>query len=523
MKLQEGHRPVAGKFSLIITILFLLSGITWAQTPATPAAGATSADAIVKKDLEVAIGISEFEQLDFDYSPKFSIARPELLNITARPSKREIEFNGIKPGTTTVTIRDTAGDIRLQYTIVVTATGSSSVVSELRELIGDVEGLRIVIKGGKIVVEGEIVVPDDIGRVSKVLVNYPMVLTLIELSPQTQRVIARKMSDELAKNNLKDVTVRVVNKTYWLEGVVSNEEKKKLALIIAKAYLPPKLQTLAQEGGGRFAAPEQPDILDFIAVNEKKEPQPAPKMVKITAQFVELSKDYGRVFAFKWAPLMGQDASQISIGQTGSGNVTSTSSGTLSATISNLFPKLNAAKSAGYARVIQSAMVVTQNEKSAKISKSTSIPFAVGTGETQRPSTAQIGINLSIEPRILEQENILMAVNLGVNLQAGATSGTNLPITTNNSVETNLIVKSKESAVIGGVVQSASKTDYDKDDPAPVSATAGNQPVPPLFRLLRSKNYATSKSQYVMFITPEIIESASAATEEIRKKFRRRQ
>lgn len=494
----------------------------WGQTPATPATSAATNDAVVKKELEVAIGISQFETIDFDFSPKLSVGKAELLDITVRPGKKEIEFNGRKPGLTTVTIRDNAGDIRLVYTITVTATGSSSIVSELRELIGDVEGLRIVIKGGKIVVEGEIVVPDDIGRVSKVLVNYPQVLTLIELSPQTQRVIARKMSDELAKNNLKDVTVRVVNKTYWLEGVVSNEEKKKLALIIAKAYLPPKLQTLAQSGEGRFATPDQPDILDFIAVNEKKEPQPAPKMVKITAQFVELSKDYGRVFAFKWAPLMGEDASRISIGQTESGNVTSTSAGTLSATISNLFPKLNAAKSAGYARVIQSAMVVTQNEKQAKISKSTSIPFAVGTGETQRPSNAQIGINLSIEPRILEQENILMAVNLNVSLTAGTTASGN-PITTNNAVETNLIVKSKESAVIGGVVQSASKTDYDKDDPAPASQQANGQTVPPLFRLLRSKNYATSKSQYVMFLTPEIIESASAATEEIRKKFRRRQ
>ena len=72
-----------------------------------------------------------------------------------------------------------------------------------------------------------------------------------------------------------------------------------------------------------------------------------------------------------------------------------------------------------------------------------------------------------------------MAVNLNVSLTAGTTSTGN-PITTNNSVETNLIVKSKESAVIGGVVQSASKTDYDKDDPAPGAQQANGQTVPPL-------------------------------------------
>src|SRR5690606_21148429 len=108
-------------------------------------------------------------------------------------------------------------------------------------------------------------------------------LTLIELSPQTQRIIARKMSDELAKNNLKDVTVRVVNKTYWLEGVVSSKEKKDLASIIARAYLPPKIKSLSETGEGRFQKQSDDDIIDFIAINEKKEPQPAPKMVKISA------------------------------------------------------------------------------------------------------------------------------------------------------------------------------------------------------------------------------------------------
>ena len=39
----------------------------------------------------------------------------------------------------------------------------------------------------------------------------------------------------------------------------------------------------------------------------------------------------------------------------------------------------------------------------------------------------------------------------------------------------------------------------------------------------RGKDYATNKSQYVIFVTPEIIESASVGTEEIRKKFRRRE
>lgn len=497
---------------LLLILLSLVSFSAWTQD------SAAVPSAVVEKELEVAMGIDAIEKVDFDYSTKMTIGSESFLKLILIPQKKEIIFKGLKPGRTTVLIRDNLGDIRLRYTVTITANGKSNVVAELRELIGDVEGLDIGIKGGKVFVGGEIVVPDDIGRVSKVLASYGEVMSIIELSPQTQRIIARKMSDELARNNLKDVSVRVVNKTYWLEGVVSSDGKKKLAMSIAQAYLPPKIASLSS-GDTRYATPDQPEILDFIAINEKKEPQPAPKMVKVTTQFVELAKNYGRVFAFKWAPLMGEDASQIQFGQTANGNVSSTSSGTLSATISNLFPKLNAAKSAGYARVIQSGMVITRDSQKANIGKQTTYPFAVGTGDNAKATQSTVGLQMDVTPRILEQEKIEMALNLNVNLVVG----NDTTVTTNNSISTNIVVKSKESAAVGGVVFNQSSTEYDKSDPAPSSAAAGGQTATPLFRLLRSKNYSTTKSQYVMFVTPEIIESASVGTEEIRKKFRRRE
>lgn len=512
--------------SLFFLLCLISFNLSFAQDPNAVSGTATSSTAPVpSKDLEVAMGIDVIEKTDFDFSTKIIIGNENLLRIIAIPSKRELVFKGLKPGRTSVTVRDTVGDIRLQYTVTITATGKSNTVSELRELIGDIEGLEIGIRGGKVFVGGEIVVPDDIGRVSQVLASYPDVLTLIELSPQTQRVIARKMTDELAKNNLKDVTVRVVNKIYWLEGVVSSEQKKVLAQTIAKAYLPPKIVNLSA-ASNRYATPQADDILNFIAVNEKKEPQPTPKMVKITSQFVELSKSYNKVFAFKWAPLMGQDNSRITFGQTRDGSLTAQQGdGTLSATISNLFPKLNAAKSAGYARTIQSGMVIVRDgfDQGGKISKKTTIPYALGTGDFTKAANAEIGLDLDVKPKILEQEKLELGIVLSVSIQVP--SGSAAPVTTNNSINTNVVLKSKESAAIGGIVQNTSVTDYDNtgNDPAPQSALAGTVPATPLFRLYRSKSYSTNKSQYVIFVTPEIIESASTGTEEIRKKFRRRE
>lgn len=514
---------MAVKFPLHL-LLALGLGFTqlngFAQTTAGGTTTTVDGKDVLEKEIEVAVGIDEIQKTDFDYNPKVSIGNESLLQIILAPQKREITFKGIKPGRTSVTIRDNVGDVRLRYIVVVTASGKSNTVAELRELIGDVEGLDIGIKGGKVYVGGEIVVPSDITRVNTVLEGYPEVLRIVELSPQTQRVIARKMMDELSRNGLKDVSVRVVNRVFWLEGVVSSDAKKKLAVEITSAYLPDKI-ALDNKG---LQTVRRNEIIDFISVNEKKDPPPPPKLVKITAQFVELSKDYTRLFGFKWAPLMGADESSISVGQLQSatdggntGSVTSRSS-SLAATISNLFPKLNSARSAGYARVVQSGMVITKDQQAANISKQTTIPFAVGTGDFTRASEGKVGFSMQITPKILEQEKVELAVGIDVSSQAAVSQGSG-PNVISNKISTNVVVKSKESAAIGGIVQNTMTTAYDKDDPAPPAAGENPQP---LFRILRSKQHQIARNQYVMFLTPEIIESATSGTEEIRKKFRRR-
>lgn len=477
---------------------------------------------VTEKEVEVSIGIDKNIKLDYQFNPKLEIGDTTKLGVKVLTGKREIIFKGITEGKTSVTVRDTVGEIKERYVVNVVADGKSGIVKELRDLIGDVEGIEILIKGGKVVIEGEIIVPSDIGRIKRVLSAYSEVLPLIEMSPQTQRIIARKMQEEINRNNMKDVTVRVVNGDYWLEGVVNSEGKKNLAESIAKAYVPDQVQSLAQaSGGGRFRGKERGVFLNFININAKKDPEPPKKLVKVTSQFVELSKDYQKIFAFQWAPLLS-DAGSISLGRTDDGGVTTEESSGFSATISNLFPKLDSAKSAGYARIIQSAMIVTQDGQAANIAKDRPIPYAVGSGETQVADTTNVKYTMAVTPQTGDKEMVsLTGLNITVSIP-GAESANGAPTNTSNSIQTNIQVKSKESAAIGGIVQNTSTTAYDKSIPS--GGVAGQQENGSIFfNLLRSKGYNTTKSQFVIFVTPEILESASAGTEEIRKKFKKRQ
>ncbi|TNE97832.1 MAG: hypothetical protein EP326_10810 [Deltaproteobacteria bacterium] len=488
---------------LLLIVTFLFTANVWAQ-----AAGGDPPE----KNIEVVLGIDSIEKLDFAPSTKIQIGNESILSYQLIPSKRELTFKGMKPGKTSVTVRNTVGDIKARYLVTVTASDQSKVVRELKDFLGDVEGLEIGVKGDYVYVGGRIVVPADIGKVVVILDKYPDVIRLVELSPQTQRIIAKKMQDEIQKNGLRDVTVRVVNNLFWLEGIVTNEPDKLRAEIIANAYVPDRIQTLAQRTDAVQTARKN-IIQNFVQVNAKSKPEPVPKLIKITAQFVELTRDYNKIFGFTWTPTLGGDGGSINIGK-GGGGVTTGSEGTLQATIGNLFPKLASAKSAGHARVIQSGVVVIKDGVQGVVKKNSSKKFALGTGEFTRADEAKSGFELTVKPKILQEEKIDLNMGISVSSSIGQP-----PEVLSNTINTNIVVKSKESAVVGGVVVNRSATDFDRNPPGGVDQVEGGQA---LFSFIKSKSYVSNRSQFVIFVTPEILESASQGTEEIKKKFRQR-
>ena len=471
---------------------------------------------VPEKSVEVILGIDKIEKLDFIPDSRVQIGNEALINYTIIPEKREIILKGQRPGKTSVVLRNSVGDIKARFLVSIIATDQSKLVKSLRELIGDIEGIEIGIKGEMVYVGGQIVVPSDIGRIVTIITQkkFESVLFLVELSPQTQRMIARKMQEEIQKNQLRDVTVRVVNKLFWLEGVVDAPWKKVLAEQIATAFFPDQLPSLAERTDSVKVAVKAP-IQNFISVNEKKRKRPIPKLFKVTAQFVELAKDYKKVFGFQWQPLLTDGQGSLSFGRSQEGGVKTTASNTLAGTISNLFPKLASAKSAGHAKVIQSGVIIVKEKVEGVLSKNETIPFALGTGEFTRAQKAEAGFTLRVKPALLDQEKIELNMNVRISAVVGSP-----PQSLSNSITTILIVKSKESAVLGGVVVNKSNTGFDRNPPGGVSEIPEGSS--PLFSFIRSKNMTSSKSQFAVFVTPEIIASASQDTQEIRRKFRRR-
>ena len=497
----------------IMFFLLLLSPGIWSQ----------DVEQENQEEIALILGIDRTIQLDFAASPRIEIGNEAVLNYTLIPAKQQITLKGVAPGTSSVNIRDRIGDIKRRLIVTVTSTDQSAIVQKLRGHLDDIEGLEISVVAGDVVVGGNIFVPDDIGKVVAILEReeYNAVIRIIELAPQTQLLIAQRMQNEIQALGHKDVTVRVLNGTFVLEGIVPSAAAKGDAEKRATILLPDKLASLAQQ----FEATQTPSRKLIISNDIKVDtppaaPEPIPKLIRVTAQFVELVKEYNRVFGFAWRPLMAGDGGLIRFGREQdaegeeTGGITTDSSGTLTATISNLFPKLHTAKSAGYARVVQSGVVVVKNNALANINKEDSNTI-ITAGDNPISNVITTGFNVQVRPNLLEKENIELELQITVS----STVENNSTSTQGNTVNTTMIVKSKDSAVVGGIARKSSSTDYDRDFPGHRDSIEGGHGI---FSFVKSKNYIEDKSQFVVFVTPEVIEDASEGVQEVRAKFLRR-
>ncbi len=486
-----------------------------------------------KRRMLLTTGEDKAVDLDFDVTEGANgvtagnpqIVLPQLVKIGGK--RQQINFKPLKAGETTVTIRDTDGSIRLIFYVRVTGSSLLRIAGEIRNLLRDIEGVDVRIVGSKVIVEGDVLVPSDYGKLYVVLQDKAysdFVINLAGVSPLAMQLLAKKIQEDIG-GFAPNVKTRVVNGTIILEGSAPSDAVRDHAVSVANLYLPEmKPSTLLEKDPTVQKLPKKLIISEIVV--DTPPPKKQEKLVRVSVHFVQLSKDYNKLFGFKWAPGFTSDP-QISVGQTvagGAGASTSTGAGGVSftGTISSLIPKLQGAQAAGYARVLRTGTVIVRSGQPAKLNEQQDLAFPqLGPNGQVVSGTKTVGLAVAVTPLILGQsEDIQMELELdqtNVVGKAPVTGGP--PITAIHKVNTKLYVKSNESAAVAGVVSSDIGTDFNKDDPLSVSTDATSTTTP-LFSLLRSKSFRKTKSQFVIFVTPQIIDNASDGTEDLKKNFR---
>ncbi len=440
---------------------------------------------------------------------KFKGPYGRFTNLNYNFSAGVIRFTPKRVGISALNIMDSKGQILKKLTLRVGKTDLQQSATEIQSLLRTVDGIQVKILNNKVVVDGEILVPRDMRRIHDVVQEYKGKATsLVTLSPLAQNKVAKFIEKEI---NDPNITVRATNMVFILEGFVSKESEKKRAFEIAQLYLPDHIVDRAISEN-KVKEWKRTPVLNYIQVRTKKKDE-RPKLVQLIVHYVELNKDYADSFRFQWTPQIDDTPTKFTFhtGSSGLGAI----GGVLAGTINNFLPKLNWAKSFGFARILHSANVITESGKLATITSKKQTPFQGSTGKDgeQTVEMAETGIEMKLTPHVIgpRGDSIqLTDVGFTVSNMVGSTGGK--PITTSRTLNTNIHVQNGLSAVMGGVISNKTFSDYNREPPQGSSR--------PLFTFLASKKFHRSQSQFVVFVTPIIKTSASSGVKRIKKKFK---
>lgn len=414
-------------------------------------------------------------------------------------------FKPIREGFGTLVIYDKKNNKKVvEYRISVRKNTLDKVVIELKGMLSDIDGIAIKIINNKVVIDGQVLTPKDLMRIKNVIRQFgDKVDSIVSVNPMAYSKICQFIMSDI---NNPEIECRARHEKIILQGQVGSESEKIQAEIIAKIYMPPVyVDPSCSDGSIKCPKPLNDGVINMISVKEGA-PAPPKKLVQLNIHYVELKKDYSKSFRFEWAPKISDETGvKAATGDTGGGVITS-----LTAVVSNLLPKLNSAKTHGHARVLESTSFMVRDGEKGSISQTIDEPYAViGQNGNQGTAFTPTGLKASITPIISGDKSgtVEMRLEFQVSQKVGVVAGN--PVVSKNELNTVIAVRDRQSAAVGGLIKNSTDTNYNRDP-----ATAA------LFNALAAKGTARNQNQFVVFVTPKIITSASADSEKIKAKFK---
>jgi general secretion pathway protein D len=188
-------------------------------------------------------------------------------------------------------------------------------------------------------------------------------------------------------------------------------------------------------------------------------------------------------------------------------------------TVSNIAAIVNAVKTDDDFRILSTPQVLTTDNEEARITVGENRPYQTRATTDQSGGTFEsfeyrdVGKILKITPHVTEGRLVRMNLSLevtNIDLASTLATSTTLPVTQKRTVDTTVIVKDKQTLVIGGLIE---ENTTDNATKVPVLGD-----IPLLGWLFRSTTETTQKTNLYIFLTPRVIKSPAEANDVYREK-----
>jgi len=169
----------------------------------------------------------------------------------------------------------------------------------------------------------------------------------------------------------------------------------------------------------------------------------------------------------------------------------------------NLNVRLTAAEATGMLRIVSSPRILTLDNREARISQGTLIPFSQISAQGVQTTFQEAKLQLLVKPHVTSDGSVAMHVKINRDEpDFNQTSARGDPTILKREAETDLLIMDGHTAVIGGIFTRNTGRNLDQ---VPVLGD-----IPILGVLFQRRRSSDSRSELVIFITPRIVNRAEA-------------
>ncbi len=404
---------------------------------------------------------------------RIAVGDPNVADVKPLGSKQMLIIGGQVGRTTLIVWRANGG--RDSYLIVVRSVSVAETAREIRELLGDLEGISVHAVGDRVLLDGEALTADDYRRTEEVVGVYSTARSFVKLSPGARRQVASRLNEAFIEGALRNVTANVVGSTIFLEGSVESEPDLRKAELIAKA------------SGEK--------VENLLSVGVKR-------MILSEVQFVEVRRGSLQSFGLRLPTDLAGSASVSANTASPIPGFVSSSGDLTSSLLVNGQTSLRLSLDSGTSRLLAQPTLVCASGDEAEFLAGGEIPVPLITQTSATVLYHKYGILLRIRPTAdrfgniqTEVEAEVSEIDRSVAVAVGASVA--VPGFRNRSVKTNVTVKNGETIVLSGV--------FSHDQQKAVSKIPLLGHIPILGEFFKQRTIDDVERELVIFVTPTVV------------------
>lgn len=421
----------------------------------------------------ITLGVGSQKVITVPGAKRVSPGDPHIATVKVLGRDQLLVF-GHNEGKTSMLVWRSNGT-RLSYVIDVQKRNPDQVISEIKHLLGDIEGVSVRRVGDRIYLDGQAYTSADADRIKQVLQLYPDVKSFVKIAPNAKKLVAQTLNAEFQKNGLRNVRANVVGNAIFLEGSVESQEDLKKADLITKAM--------------------GETVQNLLVVGIKR-------MILSEVQFVEIRRNASDRYGIKFpTDITGNATGAISITRSlmpsGPWNMNLTTGATGGSGFAFGFQMND-----GYGRLLAQPTLVCASGEKASFLAGGEIPIPLITNNQATVEYKPYGVILEIRPTADRNGNIQTEVQAEVSQIDTSTSVTiggsiSVPGFLTRKVKTNVTVRHGETIVLSGV--------FSHNEQKAVSKLPGLGNIPIIGELFKNRAFDSNKRELVIFVTPRIV------------------